>query len=54
VKRFTAMKLVFAAAGLVVWGLGIRANDTVLQYVGIGLLLMAVLIRFVLRSDVEQ
>jgi hypothetical protein len=52
-NRATSTKLVLAAAGLVVWGLGIRANDSVLQYVGIGLLVVAVLLRFVHRPRAD-
>jgi hypothetical protein len=47
----TSARLVLAAAGLVVWGIGIRAEDSVLQYVGIGLLVVAVVLRFVRRPD---
>ena len=49
----TAVKLILAASGLVVWGYGIRMGHAVLQYVGIGLLVTAVLLRFLRKRDVE-
>jgi hypothetical protein len=53
VSGSASARLVLAAAGLVVWGLGIRADDSVLQYVGIGLLAAAVVVRFFRRPDVR-
>jgi hypothetical protein len=49
----TAAKLILAASGLIVWGFGIRTGQAVLQYVGIGLLVTAVLLRFIWKRDVE-
>jgi len=49
----TAAKLILAASGLIVWGFGIRAGQAVLQYVGVGLLVTAVLLRFIRKRDVE-
>lgn len=48
-----AAKLILAACGLIVWGFGIRMGQSVLQYVGIGLIVTAVLLRFIRRRDVE-
>ena len=49
----TAAKFILAACGLIVWGLGIRTNQPVLQYVGIGLIAAAVLVRFLRKRDVD-
>lgn len=49
----TSAKLILAASGLIVWGYGIRTGEPVLQYVGIGLLVTAVLLRFLRKREVE-
>ena len=49
----TSAKLILAASGFVVWGYGMRTGQSVLQYVGIGLLVTAVLLRFLRKRDAE-
>jgi hypothetical protein len=39
-------KLALAAAGIIVWGLGARADNAMLRWTGIGLLAVAFLLRF--------
>ena len=39
-------KLALAGAGIVVWGLGARADNAMLRWTGIGLLAVAFLLRF--------
>ena len=39
-------KLALAGAGIVVWGLGARADNAMLRWTGIGLLVLAFLLRF--------
>jgi len=53
VTPLTAAKLILAASGLIVWGLGIRTGQSELQYVGIGLLVTAVLLRFIRKRDID-
>ena len=50
-SQLTAAKLILAASGLIVWGYGIRTQEPVLQYVGIGMMVTAVLMRFIRRPD---
>ena len=47
----TSTKLLLAASGLVVWGYGIRTDEPAVQYVGIGTLVVAVLLRFMRKRD---
>ena len=49
----TAAKFILAASGIIVWGFGVRTGQPVLQYVGIGLLVAAVLLRFLRKRDVD-
>ena len=49
-SQLLTIRLGLAVAGLIVWLLGLRLEDTVLQYGGIGLLVVAVLLRFVRRG----
>jgi hypothetical protein len=51
--RLTAAKLIIAACGLIVWGFGVRTSQSVYQYVGIALMVVAVLVRFFRKRDVE-
>jgi hypothetical protein len=46
-KPVLIAKLALAGAGLLVWGLGARLDNAMLRWTGIGLLAMAVLLRFV-------
>ena len=41
------LKLVLAAAGLMSWGYGIRSGQTFPTYLGIAMLMAAVVLRFV-------
>jgi hypothetical protein len=50
--QITTVKLALAASGLVTWGIGLRNNAPVVQYVGIALLVIAVLLRFLRKRDV--
>ena len=43
----TAAKLILGASGLCIWGLGIRNGEPVLKYLGIALLAVSVILRFV-------
>ena len=45
--QLTTAKLVLAASGLVIWGYGIRTSQPVLEWVGIAMLVSAVILRFV-------
>jgi hypothetical protein len=46
VSQLLTIRLGLAVAGVIVWLLGLRLDDTVLQYGGIALLVVAVLLRF--------
>ena len=50
-QQVTAMKLALAASGLVVWGYGVRANETFPTYFGIAMLATAVILRFLRPRD---
>lgn len=39
-------KLALAGAGIVVWGIGARADNATMRWTGIGLLVLAFLLRF--------
>ena len=43
----THKKLALAAAGLVIWGYGIQTEDPRATWLGIGMLTVAVLLRFI-------
>jgi hypothetical protein len=45
-KPVLIAKLALAGAGIVVWGLGTRAEIALLRWTGIGLLALAFLLRF--------
>jgi hypothetical protein len=42
----TAAKFALAGAGIVVWGMGVRLNISMLRWTGIGLIAAALLLRF--------
>ena len=48
-SQLLTIRLGLALAGVIVWLLGLRFEDTVLQYGGIALLVVAVLLRFARR-----
>jgi hypothetical protein len=39
-------KLALAGAGIVVWGMGVRLDNAMLRWTGIGLIVAAFLLRF--------
>ena len=43
----TAVKLALAAAGIVVFGLGVRVNSVPVRWAGVALVAVAALLRFV-------
>lgn len=45
-KQTDLAKLAFAAIGVLIWGYGERIDDPVLRWFGIGVIVIAVLIRF--------
>jgi hypothetical protein len=45
-KPLLIAKLALAGAGIVVWGLGARADIGMMRWTGIGLLALAFLLRF--------
>ena len=51
--RVTVAKIAFALAGVGVFAYGIRAEDTVIRWVGIGFVVLAFLLRFV-KKKVED
>lgn len=46
-NRYLQIKLVLAAAGILILIWGLRADDTMIRWIGIGLLAASVLLRFV-------
>jgi hypothetical protein len=52
--RLTSVKLILAASGLVIWGIGINRGPEPLKWIGIALLVAAVLLRFVGRKKSEE
>ncbi len=52
--QVTAAKLMLAAAGLVIWGYGIRASQPFPKWLGVALLVSAVILRFVGRREPRQ
>ena len=42
----TSAKLILAAAGLVVWGYGVQAENPVMSWLGIAMLAIAAAMRF--------
>jgi hypothetical protein len=51
--QLTTAKLVLAAAGLMVWGIGIQNGPELLKWIGIALLASAVILRFIGRKKPE-
>jgi hypothetical protein len=51
--RVTVAKIAFALAGVGVFAYGIRSEDTVIRWVGIGFVVLAFLLRF-LKKKVED
>jgi hypothetical protein len=47
VNPLTAVKLALAALGIVVFGYGVRIDSTAVRWVGVGLVAVAALLRFV-------
>jgi hypothetical protein len=45
-RSMTGIKLAIAAVGLFVWGFGMRADDARIRWVGIAMLAIAFLLRF--------
>ena len=45
----TTIKLALAAIGLIVWAYGLRVDDPVLRWIGIGFFAAAVLLRLFTR-----
>jgi hypothetical protein len=50
-QQVTAMKLALAASGLMIWGYGVRTNETFPTYLGIAMLATAVILRFLVKRD---
>lgn len=46
-NQATTAKLALAASGLIVWGLGVRNGDATLTWLGIAMLVVAVILRFI-------
>ena len=49
--QLTTAKLILAASGLVIWGYGIRAGQPFPTWLGVALLVSAVILRFAGRRD---
>ena len=49
--RATQIKITLVVAGLAIWAFGARTGDGVARWVGIALIAMAFVIRFVKRPD---
>jgi hypothetical protein len=49
VRRATWIRFALAAAGLLVWSYGYRADDPTIRWVGIGFLVASLLMRFWVR-----
>lgn len=47
--RLTHLQLGIAAMGIILWGYGVRAEDSLFRLLGIGALLVATLLRFARR-----
>ena len=47
----TAAKFALAIAGILVWGMGLRLDNSSLRLIGIGLLAAALLLRFAKGRD---
>jgi hypothetical protein len=51
--RVTVAKIAFALAGVGTFAYGIRSEDTIIRWVGIGFVVLAFLLRF-MRKKVED
>jgi hypothetical protein len=51
--RVTVAKIAFALAGVGIFAYGIRTEDSVVRWVGIGLVIAAFLLRFVKKRSPE-
>jgi hypothetical protein len=49
--RVTTAKLVFAGGGILVFGAGVRLENSTLRLAGIGLVAVALLLRFVKKPQ---
>jgi hypothetical protein len=52
--RVTVAKIAFALAGVGIFAYGIRTEDSVVRWVGIGLVIAAFLLRFVKKRTPEE
>ena len=50
----TSVKLGLAASGLVIWGYGIRTSEPIMEWLGIAMLVSAVVLRFAGRRNTER
>lgn len=53
-RSFDHVKLAFAGVGIVVWAYGAQVDDARVRWVGIGLLAIAFLLRFLRRNRREE
>jgi hypothetical protein len=53
VDRVTVLKIACALAGVGIFAYGVRAEDAVVRWVGIALVIAAFLLRFVKKRPVE-
>jgi hypothetical protein len=51
VSRLNQLKLGLALIGLIIWGYGARIGHSGLQWIGIGFLAAAVVLRFMKRQE---
>jgi hypothetical protein len=51
--RVTVAKVAFALAGVGTFAYGIRSEDTVIRWVGIGFVVLAFLLRFIKKQTPE-
>ena len=52
--RVVVLKVACALAGLAVFGYGVRSDQNVVRWVGIGLVVVAFLLRFVKKPPPEE
>jgi hypothetical protein len=53
-ERVTVLKIACALAGVGIFAYGVRAEDTVIRWVGIGFVILAFLLRFVKKRVPED
>jgi hypothetical protein len=53
-ERVTVLKIACALAGMGIFGYGVRAEDDVIRWVGIGFVILAFLLRFVKKRVPED